>query len=62
MQDTGANVTETFGYDSGDNQLTSLQSTGNNPLNETYSYNANGDRTGMSGTQTATYGFNQAES
>jgi len=28
---------------------------------ETFSYNANGDRTGMSGTQSATYGYNQAD-
>src|SRR5579875_3391332 len=60
MQDTGSNISETFGYDSGDNQLTSLQATGSNAFNETYSYNANGDRTGMSGTQSATYGYSQA--
>jgi len=61
MQDIGSGNTTTFGYDSGDNQLTSMQVTGSNPLSETYRYNANGDRTGMSGTQSATYGYNQAD-
>jgi len=56
-----SNLTESFGCDSGDNQLTSLQPTGSNPFRETFSYNADGDRTGMSGTQSATYGYNQAD-
>ena len=61
MQATSIDTTETFGYDSGDNELTSLQPTATNPFSETYSCSANGDRTAMSGTQSATYGYNQAD-
>jgi RHS repeat-associated protein len=63
FQDTASNITKTFSYDSHNDQLTGLQTTGSTSQNLGFSYNADGDRTQATDLSTNTtintYSYNQ---